>query len=103
MNYRDPDFRQKFADLGRTFDIALEVVGGMVYRSALNSLAPFGRMVVVGFAGLDFKIWQPLTWYRTLRDIPRAGTMYLAENSLSFSASHLGYLFKHSETDENGK
>ena len=94
MNYRDPDFWTDFLAPGRRFDIAVEVVGGKVFRTVLDSLAPFGRLVVVGFAGLDFKIWHPLTWYRTWRDIPRAGVVNLAEKSLSLSASHLGYLFE---------
>jgi len=95
MNYRDPAFWSSFNAPGRRFDIAVEVVGGKVFRSVLDSLSPFGRLVVVGFAGLDFKIWHPLTWYRTWRDIPRASVVSLAEKSLSLSASHLGYLFEY--------
>lgn len=73
-------------------DVALELVGGQVYRDALASLAPFGRLVVAGFASLDLKRWNPLSWWRTWRDIPRVSVSDLALASRGVLASHLGYL-----------
>ncbi len=60
-------------------------------------LNPLGRIVVIGFASLDIKWWNPLTWHRTLRDIPRMKIMDLAEKSGGVMASHLGYLLNNPE------
>lgn len=84
-----------YADIpavGRQVDVVLELVGGQVYRDALASLAPFGRLVVAGFASLDLRRWNPLSWWRTWRDIPRVSVGELALASRGVLASHLGYL-----------
>ena len=73
-------------------DVVLELVGGPVYRDALASLAPFGRLVVAGFASLDLQRWNPWSWWRTWRDIPRAAIGDLALASRGVLATHLGYL-----------
>jgi NADPH2:quinone reductase len=78
--------------LAGSVDVAIELVGGRVYRDALASLAPFGRLVVAGFASLDLKRWNPYSWWRTWRDIPRARVADLALASRGVLASHLGYL-----------
>ena len=82
------DIRSKANQL----DVVLELVGGPVYRDALASLAPFGRLVVAGFASLDLQRWNPWSWWRTWRDIPRAGIGDLALASRGVLATHLGYL-----------
>lgn len=94
VNYRAPDFAARFqAAVGESgVDVALEVVGGEVYRRCLDSLAPFGRIVVTGFAGLDLQKWNPLSIYRTLRDMPKAGVQKLAQGSRGLLATHIGYL-----------
>lgn len=76
----------------RDVTVALELVGGQVYRDALAGLAPFGRLVVAGFASLDLQRWNPFSWWRTWRDIPRASIAGLAEGSRGVLATHLGYL-----------
>jgi NADPH:quinone reductase-like Zn-dependent oxidoreductase len=73
-------------------DVVLELVGGPVYRDALETLAPFGRLVVAGFASLNLQRWNPWSWWRTWRDIPRASIADLAQASRGVLASHLGYL-----------
>ncbi len=60
-------------------------------------LNPLGRIVVICFAGLDIKWWNPVIWYRTLRDIPRMKIMDLAVKSGGVMASHLGYLLNNPE------
>jgi NADPH:quinone reductase-like Zn-dependent oxidoreductase len=65
-----------------TYSLVIEVVGGKVFRSALRSLSPYGRIIVLGYAGLDLKLWNPLSWYHAIRDIPRAKIMTLAERSI---------------------
>lgn len=77
---------------GRDVDVVLELVGGPVYRASLDSLAPFGRLVVAGFASLNLQRWNPWSWWRTWRDIPRAKVADLALASRGVLASHLGYL-----------
>lgn len=94
INYRAPDFPARLEAAAGTeqFDVVLELVGGDVFRSAWPVLAPFGRVVVAGFASLDYAWWNPLSWVRTLRDIPRAGISALATGSHGLLATHLGYL-----------
>ena len=68
------------------------MVGGEVYRRCLNALAPFGRVVVAGFAGLDLQKWNPFSLYRTWRDMPKASVQTLAQGSRGILATHIGYL-----------
>ncbi len=94
VNYRRPGFEERLrAAAGPDrFDVVLEVVGGEVFRSVWPVLAPFGRVVVAGFAGLALQRWNPLSWLRTWRDLPRAGIRSLAPASHGFMATHVGYL-----------
>ena len=77
---------------GGGVDVVLEVVGGDVFHDSMDLLAPFGRMVVAGFAGYELRRWNPLSWWRTWRDMPRADVVSLARNSRGVLASHIGYL-----------
>lgn len=83
---------QAIRSQARDVDVVLELVGGPVYRASLDSLAPFGRLVVAGFASLNLQRWNPWSWWRTWRDIPRASVADLALASRGVLASHLGYL-----------
>jgi len=94
VNYRASGWRttlSKVLDDGGP-DVILEVVGGEVYRACLDSLAPFGRLVVAGYAGLDYSRWKPWTWWQAWRGKPRADVMELALGSKGVLASHIGYL-----------
>ncbi|HEX8693928.1 MAG TPA: zinc-binding dehydrogenase [Longimicrobium sp.] len=94
VNYRRPGFEERLraaAGPGR-FDVALEVVGGEVFRAVWPVLAPFGRVVVAGFASLALQRWNPLSWLRTWRDLPRADIRSLAPASHGLLATHIGYL-----------
>jgi len=93
-NYRDPNC---FIDLlGDTcgVDVVLEMVGGTVFKKSLDVLNPFGRLVVAGFASLDLKKWNPLSWIQTWRDIPKVNIGKLAQKSAAIMSSHLGYLLE---------
>jgi NADPH2:quinone reductase len=81
----------------RCIDVALEVVGGQVFRDSMGLLAPFGRIVVAGFAGYELRWWKPLSWWRTWRDMPRADVARLAVASRGVLATHIGYLLKDPE------
>ena len=94
VNYRHADFEERLrAAAGREkFDVVLELVGGEVYRAVWPVLAPFGRVVVAGFASLALQRWNPLSWLRTWRDLPKADIRSLAPNSHGLLATHIGYL-----------
>jgi NADPH:quinone reductase-like Zn-dependent oxidoreductase len=94
VNYRRFDFEERLRDVAgeEGFDVVLEVVGGEVYRAVWPVLAPFGRVVVAGFASLDLQRWNPLSWLRTWRDLPKADIRTLAPRSHGLMATHLGYL-----------
>jgi NADPH2:quinone reductase len=94
INYRTGDFEADVRRLtkGRGVDVILELVGGEVYRKSLRLLAPMGRLVVAGFASLDFRKWNPLTWWRTWHDIPRANVLEMVPRSYGVLATHVGYL-----------
>jgi len=94
VNYRLPGFgeRLRAAAGPERFDVVLEVVGGEVFRAVWPVLAPFGRVVVAGFASLALRRWNPLSWLRTWRDLPRADVRSLAPGSHGLLATHVGYL-----------
>jgi NADPH2:quinone reductase len=94
VNYRRPDFGKRLdaATADRGLDVVLEVVGGEVYRACLGRLANFGRLVVVGYAGLDYTLWNPLSWWKAWRGAPRMNVMKAAMASTGVSATHIGYL-----------
>jgi NADPH2:quinone reductase len=94
VNYRKDDFEKEIRVItdGRGVDVILELVGGEVYRKSLNLLAPFGRIVVAGFASLDLKRWNPLSWWKAWRSIPRAGIVDMGVRSYGVMGTHLGYL-----------
>ena len=92
FNYRDPDCFKNLVAAAGGIDVVIEMVGGNTFRRCMDSLNPFGRVVVTGFASLDLNKWNPFSWLRTWRDIPRADVGQLAEKSVSVMSSHLGYL-----------
>lgn len=92
--YRTDDFRERWREVTRERrpDVVHEVVGGDVFRACVERLAPFGRIVVVGYAGLDYDRWNPFSWWRAWRDAPRLGVREAAERSIGILSSHVGYL-----------
>jgi NADPH:quinone reductase-like Zn-dependent oxidoreductase len=94
VNYRRADFQARLREAAGDggFDVVLEVVGGDVFRAVWPVLAPFGRVVVAGFASLALQKWNPLSWLRTWRDLPRADIRSLAPASAGLMATHVGYL-----------
>ena len=96
INYQTEDFSRSIRELtqGGGVDVCLEVVGGEVFRKSLDLLNPFGRMAVIGFASLNLNKLNPLSWWRTWKDIPRVKIDAMATSSQVVGASHLGYLLK---------
>lgn len=93
-NYRSSGCFEELLSGTGGVDVALETVGGDIFKKSLNSLKPFGRIVVFGFASLDLKKWNPYSWYKTWRDIPRADIRFLSQRSLSLMSTHIGYLME---------
>lgn len=100
VNYRSGDFVAPILDAtdGYGVDVVLEVVGGEVFRKSRELLAPFGRVVSAGFASLALQRWNPLSWWRTWRDLPRADIRDLSVASQGFLSSHIGYLLEKPDT-----
>jgi NADPH:quinone reductase-like Zn-dependent oxidoreductase len=94
VSYRAPDFPSRFDAVVHDggLDVVLEVVGGDVYRACFERLSPFGRMVVAGYAELDYTWWNPLSWWRAWRGAPRMDVQEAAVSSVGVSATHVGYL-----------
>jgi NADPH2:quinone reductase len=94
VSYRRPDFRERLAEATADggLDVVLESVGGDVYRACLRRLAPFGRIVVVGYAGLDYALWNPLSWWRAWKGAPRMNVMQASMMSTGVMSTHIGYL-----------
>jgi NADPH:quinone reductase-like Zn-dependent oxidoreductase len=83
---------------GRGVDVALELVGSGVYRTAYRSLAPLGRVVIAGFASRPaLQRWNPLSWYRTWRAMPKPYLMEMLQRSLAVASTHIGYLLPERE------
>lgn len=94
VNYRRDDFETRLEEAcedGR-LDVVLEVVGGDVFRTCLARLDNFGRVVVAGYAGLDYSWWNPWSWWTAWRDAPRLDIQDAAEASIGLLATHIGYL-----------
>ncbi len=96
ISYYNKNWYETLLEQSGGIDVALEMVGGDIFKKSFASLSPFGRLVVAGFASLDLKKWNPVSWWKTWRDVPRISTMKLAEKSGGIMASHLGYLLKDS-------
>jgi NADPH:quinone reductase-like Zn-dependent oxidoreductase len=94
LNYRRPGFAEhlRAAAGPERFDVVLDLVGAEVFRAVWPVLAPFGRVVVAGFASLALQRWNPLSWLRTWRDLPKANIRSLAPGSHGLMGTHLGYL-----------
>lgn len=94
FNYRQSDCFDYLRKDSGGIDVALEMVGGEVFRQTFELLNPFGRLVVAGFASLDLQKWNPISWWRTWRAIPRVSLSRMAPQSVAVMATHLGYLLK---------
>ncbi|HUG01062.1 MAG TPA: NADPH:quinone oxidoreductase family protein [Longimicrobiales bacterium] len=97
VNYRAEGWERRLRDAAgpEGIDIALEMVGGEVFRAATGVLAPFGRIVVAGYASLDYKRWNPASLWRAWRGLPRMGLREMLTRSVGMSSSHIGFLLPH--------
>ena len=94
VRYGDSSFPERLgAAVGPSgVDIVVETVGGDVFKACAKAVAPFGRVVVVGYANLDYKLWNPASWWRAWRGVPRMGLETMYKGSKGLLSTHLGYL-----------
>jgi NADPH:quinone reductase len=99
VNYRTADVQRRLGEaVGRRgVDVVLETVGGEVFAACDAVLAPFGRIVVAGYAGLDYRLWNPLSWWRAWSGRPRMGIERMFKGSNGLLSTHLGYLLSNPE------
>jgi NADPH2:quinone reductase len=97
FNYRNENWWKEINESVVGVDIVLEMVGGDIYKKSFDLLNPFGRLIVAGYASLDLKWWNLLSWWRSWRGIPRVNIMDAAIKSAGVMATHLGYLLKENE------
>ncbi len=94
LNYRTLDYAKIIKDEEGGVDVVVEMVGGKIFKTNVSLTRPFGRLAVIGFASLNLKKWNPLSWYRTYRDIPRVDIATMSHRSIGIFSAHLGYLLK---------
>jgi NADPH:quinone reductase-like Zn-dependent oxidoreductase len=96
INYRRPGWQGRLDEVtvGGRIDLALEMVGGDVFPAVARALAPFGRVVVAGYASLDYSLWKPWTWWSAWRGMPRMGLEQMYRGSIGLLSTHLGYLLE---------
>ena len=94
FNYRDKSYVDEIKEKVGFVDVILELVGGDVFKNCIDLLNPFGRMIVAGYAGLDLKKWDPFSWLKTYKDMPKIKIGILAERSISIMSLHIGYLYE---------
>ncbi|WP_462248544.1 quinone oxidoreductase family protein [Ekhidna sp.] len=92
VNYRTQDFYSVIMNDGGKVNCVLETVGGEVFKKSMKLLDSFGRLVVIGFASMNLKIWNPISWVKTYLDAPKVNMMKMATESKGIFASHIGYL-----------
>lgn len=99
VNYRKANFARRLGEAapGGRLDVVLEVVGGDVFRGCVDRLDNFGRVVVAGYAGLEYSVWNPWSWWTAWRDAPRLSVSTAAEASIGLLATHIGYLLPDEE------
>lgn len=97
VNYRRDDFYEKILADGGKVDCVLETVGGEVFKKSMKLLNPFGRLVVIGFASMNLKMWNPFSWLKTYRDAPKVNMMKMSMESKGVFSSHIGYLTSNEE------
>ena len=96
INYLEEDFEESVKKLtdSQGVDVVQEMVGGDVFKKSVRVLKPLGRIIVMGYASMDLKKWNPLSWYKTWQGVPKADLMDMSKRVYSMMAFHLGYLMK---------
>jgi len=98
VNYNTPGWdkliHQKYKN---GVNVVLSSVSGDIYHKSRNLLAPLGKIVVIGLAGLEFSPWNPVSLYRAWKALPRPDIRNMMVNSYGISAFHLGWILPDTE------
>ncbi|MEQ8329211.1 MAG: zinc-binding dehydrogenase [Longimicrobiales bacterium] len=97
VNYRRDGWADAWEPEGGGLDVVLELVGADVFTACRQRLAPFGRLVVAGYAALDYSLWNPVSWWRAWRGAPRMDIVKASQDSIGIMATHIGYLLPDEE------
>jgi NADPH2:quinone reductase len=81
------------------FNVALELVGGDVFRATVRSVAPMGRVVVAGSAGAFGKGGRWLARLRAIPNIPRLSIFDMLKRSYGVMSFHVGELLDAGRVD----
>ncbi len=96
VRYGDPEFPRRLAEaVGPAgVDVVLETVGGDVFTACDALVAPFGRVIVAGYAELDYKLWNPISCWKAWNGRPRMRLESMLKGSKGLLSAHLGYLLQ---------
>lgn len=97
VNYRRDGWTDAWRPDGAGLDVVLELVGADVFAACRERLAPFGRLVVAGYAALDYQLWNPVSWWRAWSGAPRMDVVKASQDSIGVMATHIGYLLPDEE------
>jgi synaptic vesicle membrane protein VAT-1 len=86
------DYSSKGWEAGVRADVVLEMTGGDVYRAALRSVAPMGRVVIAGASDAFPRTRNPLARLAALRNLPRASIFDMLRRSYGVMSFHVGWL-----------
>jgi NADPH:quinone reductase-like Zn-dependent oxidoreductase len=78
--------------LGKGPDVVLEMTGGAVYRAAIRSVAPMGRVVIAGASDAFPRTRNPFARIAALRNLPRASILDMLRRSYGVMSFHAGWL-----------
>jgi NADPH2:quinone reductase len=76
----------------QSFNTALELVGGDVFRATVRHVAPMGRVVIAGAAGAYGKGGAVMARLRAIRNIPRVSVFDMLRRSYGVMSFHVGWL-----------
>ena len=96
VRYGDSEFPRRLAEaVGPAgVDVVLETVGGDVFTACDAVVAPFGRVIVAGYAELDYKLWNPISCWKAWNGRPRMRLESMLKGSKGLLSAHLGYLLQ---------
>jgi NADPH2:quinone reductase len=94
LDYGDPAWELELVDATRNLgvDVALDNVGGAVYRAVLRNLAPMGRVVIAGASSAFPRSRNPFARLAALRDLPRPSVFDMVRRSYGVMNFHIGHL-----------
>lgn len=88
LDYDDPAWH---AQLGEV-NVALEMAGGKIYRTAVRHLAPMGRIVIAGASNAFPRTRNPFARLAAARNLPRASIFDMLRRSYGVMSFHVGWL-----------